>query len=208
LSTDETKEYLKTLMSPFNWLHEKDLGIYDAMNKGVERATGDWLYFLGADDKLYDSNTLSNVVGEIGKKKEVDLILGKIQYSLEGGESYFLKKNNGIITSSLSRKMWIHNTIHHQAILYKKEIFTENKYSLKYKILSDYNLNLNLLIKGVNKMEINDIIAICRADGESKNFGWELYKEEINLKTQNSSVVFRPLFYMVGIYKFLIKKRF
>ena len=58
-STDGTKEFLKTLEKPFNFISEQDIGIYDAMNKGMQHATGDYLWYIHADDQIYAPNTLS-----------------------------------------------------------------------------------------------------------------------------------------------------
>lgn len=51
-STDGTRELLESYGDCVRWLSESDSGVYDAMNKGIERASGDWLYFLGAGDLL------------------------------------------------------------------------------------------------------------------------------------------------------------
>ena len=208
LSSDSTKVFLKTLQAPFYWLFEKDSGIYDAMNKGVKRAQGDWLYFLGCDDRLYNKNTLESVFNKVGEVKEMDLIIGQIKYDLNGGESYFIRRKKGVVISSMSRKIWLKNTLHHQAIFYKKSVFSELEYSMQYQILSDYNLNINLFKQGVKELVIDEKIAICKTKGKSKDCNWKLYKEEIRLKTSNSSFLLKPVFYILGVGKYIIKKKF
>ena len=61
-STDGTQEYLKTLDQRFNFISEEDSGIYNAMNKGIEKSKGEWLYFLGADDKFLSNQKLRIVL--------------------------------------------------------------------------------------------------------------------------------------------------
>ena len=205
-STDGTEDFIKTLQAPFYWVFEKDLGVYDAMNKGVQKANGDWLYFLGCDDRLFNSLTLENLFKIINIPEKTDLVIGRVQYDLYGDESYFLRRKGGITSPVVSRKLWAINTMHHQAIFYRKEIFDKLIFSLKYKILSDYDFNIKLFKSGVNELIINDIIAICKTQGLSKKYNWNLYKEEIEFKTANSSIFLKPLFYILGLAKYFIKK--
>src|ERR1700757_2325371 len=53
-----------------------DQGVYDAMNRGVGLATGAWLLFLGADDTLYESDTLARVAAFIGEHEPSHLVYG------------------------------------------------------------------------------------------------------------------------------------
>ncbi|AOW22127.1 hypothetical protein LPB138_14085 [Urechidicola croceus] len=205
-STDGTIDFLNTLEKPFLWQSEDDFGVYDAMNKGIKLSKGKWLYFLGCDDRFYSNNTLKDIFSN-RIENDVALMIGQVKYDLNEGDSFFVKKNDGVFASKLSRKLWLKNTLHHQAIFYKKELFSSLKYSLSYKVLSDYALNLSLFKKGVKGMVIEDKIAICGTNGISKNYQWKLYEEEIDIKTSQSSIFLRPVFFMLGLSKYLIKKR-
>ena len=55
-----------------------DQGVYDAMNRGVGMATGAWLLFLGADDTLYEADTLARVAAFIGEHEPSDLVYGDV----------------------------------------------------------------------------------------------------------------------------------
>lgn len=68
----------------FTWISEKDSGIYDAFNKGINKATGDWISFLGSDD-YYLKDALENYKLEIEKQtKDIDFIHSKVK--VEGGK--------------------------------------------------------------------------------------------------------------------------
>lgn len=128
-STDSTLDIIKKYDSKISsWISEPDNGIYDAMNKGLKKASGDWLLFLGSDDLLL------NIIHEIESLLENH---DAVYY----GNSFFTRDLliydgpfNGF---KLSRK-----NICHQAIFYPKKVYKNRDYDLRYKLLADYNYNI------------------------------------------------------------------
>jgi len=130
-STDDTLN----LVSQFRNLitecvTEPDLGIYDAMNKGVKLAKGDWIYFMGADDILV--NCLHKVAKYLRSKKH-------IYY----GDVYLPEKNK-VYSGCFKWHTLVSKNINHQSIFYPKQVFAKYKYDLQYPILADYDLNLRI----------------------------------------------------------------
>ena len=202
-SSGETQKFLTNLQAPFFYHSEKDKGIYDAMNKGISLAQGNWLYFLGAGDVLYDITTLYNVFSSI--INDETLIAGKIIY--EGDVVPFAYSKSKMIKNvHWSKRMWLTNGLHHQGVFYKNELFKNKKYNLQYKVLSDYHFNIQLLKNNELCKILEVIVAKCNSDGISKIGNWALYKEEINLKTHLSTPLLRPFFYFVAFIKFLSRK--
>ncbi|KGL62790.1 putative slime polysaccharide biosynthesis glycosyl transferase, GT2 family [Polaribacter sp. Hel1_85] len=204
MSNTDTQEYLKTLSFPFQYLSEKDIGIYDAMNKGISLSTGKWLYFLGSGDVLEDKDVLEKVFSK-PYSDDISLISGKIIYE---GETipFIYNKNKKVKNPSWNFSMWIRNGLHHQGTFYKKDLFKEQKYSLKYPIFSDYWFNI-LLFKKNSKCMLSDVlIAKCNSDGVSKIGDWISYKEEIRLKVALSSKILVPFFYMVILPKYFLRQ--
>lgn len=75
-STDETPHYLRQLTALWiRWISEEDEGIYDAMNKGLRMARGEYVWFVNAGDTLYDEHALARVARDI---PEVDIIFGEV----------------------------------------------------------------------------------------------------------------------------------
>lgn len=187
------------MQPPFYYDSNKDKGIYDAMNKGISFSKGDWLFFLGAGDKLLENNTLYKV--SICLSKKYDLIIGNIKYY----SSDLTSPKKNLFISNFSKLLWIKSSAHHQSIFYKNNLFSSNIFNTNYKVLSDYDLNLKLLKDKVRVKKINICIANCDDSGISKQYNWSLYKEDIAVKTNNSSVFFKPLFYLIAVLKFSVK---
>ncbi len=193
-STDETKEYLNTLDPPFYFISEKDSGIYDAMNVGIKKAVGEWLYFLGSDDQFFNDSVLKNLF-ERDDYKDAQILIGNIEYS------------NGLrFQSKFSFNLWYKNTVHHQSVFYKKDLFKKIEYSLDYDVLADYHLNLQLFKQKTPFKKVESTIAICGDDGVSKNYNWKLYKEEINLKISQAGVLSFPIFFLLGLTKYCFRR--
>ncbi len=115
VSSDNTinivKEYKNSNIHIFS---EKDTGVYDAMNKGIDKSNGKWLYFLGSDDRLYDNNVLKDIISFISEN----------DCNVAYGNAYFIGKEKfhaGYFTRERLNKQM---NICHQAIFIKKRYFT------------------------------------------------------------------------------------
>lgn len=137
-STDKTLEILSQYNNNIlRWKSEPDLGIYDAMNKGISIASGRWLYFMGADDRL-----LPGFKELAGKLTHDDTIYygNSIPFYEDGVEI----DPYGLLKGEFSAYRLAKYCMNHQSILYPAKAFYNLKYELKYKIAADYALNLRL----------------------------------------------------------------
>jgi glycosyltransferase involved in cell wall biosynthesis len=142
-STDGTFEILQKNASRLHfWLSEKDKGIYDAMNKALAHISGQWVYFLGADDTLLPE--FSDMVLQLTN-------LNAIYY---GNVLVKGVKRSGLISPYYMAK----GGIFHQAIIYPKSVFGKYTYNTKYKIAADYALNMQLYKDKAYKFIYLDII--------------------------------------------------
>ncbi len=123
-STDKTLEIIKKYDSLIDyWISQKDRGIYDAMNKGIELANGQWLNFMNCADLFYSHQSLSSVPLEA----EIDFYYSD---SILYGEN----KSVRVYNCSQKKKIFIH-----QSIVYKKDTHEEYKYLVhKNLTISDY----------------------------------------------------------------------
>lgn len=126
-STDNTVHILEEYNPVIDfWLSEPDNGIYDAMNKAVNYAKGNWLIFFGADDLLADDFTKALPF----LKHPNAIYYGKV--------NYYGKEFAKIYTDYYLTKL----NICHQTIFYPKTVFDKYKYDLRYNVYADYHLNL------------------------------------------------------------------
>lgn len=153
-STDSTISILQAHAPAICWISEPDGGIYDAMNKALAMAKGQWIYFLGADDRLSGPKTLAAVAPSLDNA--LSLVFGKVRYP-----------DGRIVTSQLGLRTLLHNTVHHQGAFYHCRLFEGWKYGTQYKVVADYELNLLLYLRGDAYARIEEEIAICGDMGVS-----------------------------------------
>lgn len=168
-STDNTKpiiEALKNENKKIFYISETDAGIYDAMNKGINHAKGEWLLFLGADDELYNHCVLEDVFKTISKGIPAKLIYGDVQIHgynnwAKDGQIY-----DGVFDSD---KLLMHN-ICHQSIFYHRTVFEKlGNFNVSYSICADWDFNLKCF-SAYTVQYVNIIVAHFSTGGLSSTF--------------------------------------
>lgn len=134
LSDDETVRIAREAASQdgrVRILSERDAGIYDAMNKGLGLARGEWIYFLGADDTVHDSRVFADILGAVAE--DCDLLYGDVLFMPEG------QRYGGPFDLA---KMFVRN-ICHQAIFYRRTVFERiGHFDLRHQVFADWAFNL------------------------------------------------------------------
>lgn len=139
-STDGTTAILQK-HPHLKWISEPDKGVYDAMNKGIAMATGDWLYFLGSDDTLYSQDTFAFLNRKYAATfKGNDVVYGDVVYQEDFRASYQHRFFNRYKFDVIN--------INHQAIFYHKSVFqTYGNFNLTYFVYGDWEMNMRLFFK-------------------------------------------------------------
>jgi putative colanic acid biosynthesis glycosyltransferase len=171
-STDGTREWLEAQRSRIAALvSEPDGGVYDAMNKGVALARSDWIYFLGADDRLGGDMILSEVMNWT-RKTEAGVVAGEVAF--DDGRIYKLQSR----VNAIAR-----NFVHHQAAFYRRTLFEENgNFDASLAVMADYEFNVRLWKSRVRFKPIPLRIAACGVGGISDRGDWRGYREEITVR--------------------------
>ena len=141
-ATDGTHEYLMKYKNQIDvWISESDKGIYDAMNKGSRKATGEWIIFLNSGDVFSNDNVLENVFSA-DIPKEVDVIYGDTVYSYGKEEYKEFRKSKKL------RNFWKGMVTSHQSFFIRKRIMDYRQFDTRYKIASDFNQLYTFLMDG------------------------------------------------------------
>ena len=143
-STDGTVEIIRKYEEKMAyWVSEPDEGIYDAMNKGIRRATGDYLYFLGADDWLKADEVLLLVSEFIRLHPGYGLYMGNVLLYHPGLR---MEKRQRVFFSTEEIKRGY--MYPHQGMFAKRELL-QTGFDIRYKIAADYKFLLQNVVRGL-----------------------------------------------------------
>lgn len=145
-SDDGTVDVIKKYSATIDyWVSEKDGGIYEAMNKGIRQATGDWVNFMNAGDTFADNGVLSAV--DFSGLSEYVLIYGnRIQEGIVGFPKHVTALEAGVIHAN------------HQSMFFNRTVLKgELYYDTKYKIYADYELVNRIYLKFPEMLRYIDV---------------------------------------------------
>ena len=179
-SNDKTLEKLNSISKANLICSVKDNGIYDAWNKGLKVAKGEWVIFLGADDELYDENVFKNFHDFTRNiSKDIEIIYGKVF----SNNQIFGKEINNLKKEIIKYMCICHQATFHRNTLFKKlDLFNSN-----YKIGGDYEFLIRSLVKH-NKLGIyfDELVSKMGENGISSNkknglfIAIEMYKARVD----------------------------
>ena len=168
---DVIKSYEKSGII-FKLISEKDNGIYNAMNKGIRNATGDFISFLNAGD-WYEKGALETI-NNLYERESFDLTYGGLHYINPDGS---IINKMSCMDHIVSSRNWNHPSMFLRTELYKKYYFDE-----KYKICSDFDLYLKLRKAKVKIVICDKVLTNFVADGVSTSTSKENVKQRAKEK--------------------------
>ena len=187
-STDGTAELVKDTGLTSYYISEKDNGIYNAMNKGIDAAQGEYCLFLNAGDELYSPFTLR----EIEKTLTTDIVVGRMQVVCH--EKPEKNKIQDFSKQDIRKKYLYSRTLPHPATFIKKNLFSVyGTYDERFLIAGDHDFFVRILMKGASMSFIQACVSIFYRDGISTKMKYsEILKKEMRLiKKKNFSVYYR-----------------
>jgi glycosyltransferase involved in cell wall biosynthesis len=203
-SSDNTLNIIKDNSNLIDyWISEQDQGIYDAFNKGMSVAKGEYIGIINSDD-IYTPDALSIIKKYIIQNNNVDFIFGSV------------KKHWGILHGYKPQKIkysWGFYSSHSTGFFIKRESAKKvGIYNIKYKFHADYDYFYRMIVK--NKLigiatKKEELVGIFRRGGFSSTIRfWDSFLEEIKIRYDNNQNIL--IIVIIFFYKFLrnLKKIF
>jgi glycosyltransferase involved in cell wall biosynthesis len=166
-STDASKEVITKYSQQITyWVSEKDTGIYNAMNKGIVNAKGEYLHFLNSGDFLYNQTVYADLFSNDFNE---DIIYGnRVEINSYGKNK---KLNRGLHKSALKFKEVYDESLFHTCTFIKRRLFNNfGLYDENFKIVSDYGFFLNAIgLHSVSVRYIDLTVSYFDMSGISKN---------------------------------------
>lgn len=160
-SSDGTVEVLKQYSPHISyWVSESDLGIYDAMNKALSIARGEWIIFLNAGDYFSDDGVLKDIACELR---------GDISDVVYGDHSVFYPSSGKIKkkTAGLPLDMWKGSVFSHQSAFVRLSYHRRKPYNINNKISADFEFFYKAFNDGLRFRKINRVVSVVSAGGVS-----------------------------------------
>lgn len=159
-SSDRTLDIVRSYKQHIDyWISEPDRGIYDAMNKGINSANGEWIVFMNAGDIFFDHQTVEKARCFLHKD-------ALIVY----GDALISRKEQLLLQNQRNRHMDVRKSIIHQSMFIKTWYLKKDPYSLEYPIMADYDNLLKISLKEPEKiLYIPQVTCIYDGTGISSN---------------------------------------
>ena len=172
-STDGSVDVLKEYDSHIDfWVSEPDGGIYQGMNKGIRKATGEYLNFMNSGDCFYADDILEKVSNYHSNS---DFIVGKDFH-------YNSKTNQGHTSIQPPRTTMIHffvATLDHQSSFIKRELFEDSLYDESHRLVSDWIFFTEKIVKEQKDVQFIPDIICRREEGGLSEQQWKNNRKEI-----------------------------
>jgi glycosyltransferase len=184
-STDGTMEWVRGLNDPrISAQSEKDRGIYDALNKAVSRAKGEWIGLLHSDDLYPDAEVLNLVLAATPGK---DAIYGDLQYVQAADVSKVLRYwQSEVFRPALLHKGWMPP---HPTLFLRKEVYAQvGSFDIQYRIAADYDFILRVFQKPNLKIHyLPQVLMLMRQGGASSKVSNLVAKSKEDLRVMRKN---------------------
>jgi glycosyltransferase involved in cell wall biosynthesis len=183
-SSDGTKEYLESQSLTHVWVSEPDKGIYNAMNKGLALASGEFVWFLNSGDFVEDLSVIQTILSNL--ELDIDAIYGETMIVNELGEH--LGTRSELSSRKLPNELnWtsfrMGMNVSHQSFIIRRALAETYNESIKH--VADIDWMIRSLKKCSKVINLNQIIACFTVDGHSTVNRKQSNKERFNVLSKH-----------------------
>jgi len=169
-STDGSVEILDRYKKFINYqISEKDEGTYHAMNKGIEKANGEYCIFMNSDDRFAYKNTLLKV---FINHPDTDILYGNVIRVKSWWNRWLIKYPENLTILDFNKRT---ATVHHQATFINRDLFDRfGDYRTDLKLISDWEFFFRTIIKNsCSTRYLDEIIAVVDGTGKSHKYSMD-----------------------------------
>lgn len=153
-SVDTIKKY-ESRFSHLKWVSEPDAGIYNAMNKGIRMASGNYIQILNSGDCLAAPDVTGQMLDALGKKGMPSILYGNMVKCFPDGRRYV---DNGYGGQEVTFLLFYLGTLNHDPTYIRRDLFDKyGCYDESLKIVSDWKWFMEAIVMGGEKPEYEDI---------------------------------------------------
>ncbi|HTE01132.1 MAG TPA: glycosyltransferase family 2 protein [Mucilaginibacter sp.] len=188
-------------------ISEPDKGLYDAMNKGIDMATGSIIGILNSDDLFFSNSTISEIAAAFEGSRQVDAVYGNITFFKGDATEDRIRT---WITKPYYPKFFDHGEVPpHPALFVKKSVYDViGAYFASFKLASDYEFMLRAFkVHGYTPLHLDQIIVKMRMGGEStKSFkNTIIANKEVSASWKMNNIKPPAYFWMLRIGKKILQ---
>ncbi|MCK5605717.1 glycosyltransferase [Candidatus Pacearchaeota archaeon] len=179
-SSDGTIDIIKKYEDAIDyWVSEKDSGIYDAMNKGINQASGSWINFMNGGDIFFKNETLELIAPQLEGKG--------IAGFYSDCEVVYPSSIKKILETVKFTKLWQGMPFSHQSFIARTDVLKQNQFSLKYHLCADFDQLMAMLQQGQVVKKLPNIVCSVAADGVADSNRAKVLSECYEISLINSA---------------------
>ena len=153
-SVEVIRRYASAFSSPIKWLSEPDNGIYNAMNKGIRMASGEYLEFLNSGDCFVSENVIGEIYDAMEKLGRPSILYGNMLKSMMDGK---VIRDKGFAGQEITFLGFYIGTLNHSSAIIRKDLFDKyGSYDESLRIVSDWKWFLLAIVFGGEKPIYSD----------------------------------------------------
>ena len=153
-STDGSVEVIKDYADHIDyWISEPDNGVYNAMNKGLAKAHGEYVNFMNSGDTFFSPSVLEEVDRQIG---DADILFGNVCNRATGIRYGGIKAGSEVTFLTLKKEI-----LCHQATFYRRDIFNRHPYDESLRLIADWKVNVQAIVIDNCKVKVVDTMIAC-----------------------------------------------